>query len=84
MGGEGRAVGAGVAVTGDPLQGQVLRVGRQTHRAQHARDAPTSSTRVGANGGRDGGMEEEAGSRWEDGGSDGAEHRRDSSERQEK
>lgn len=34
IGGEGRAVGAGMAVAGDPLQRQELRVRRQTHPAQ--------------------------------------------------
>lgn len=66
VGGEGRAVGAGMAVTGDPLQRQVLRVRRQTHPAQQPRTHPRAAHASGR-------ME----------GSNGAEHRRDSSGRRE-
>lgn len=82
VGGEGRAVGAGMAVTGYPLQRQVLRVHRQTHPAQQRHTHAQHSRRGEWTDGRaEGVREEEAGWREEDGGSDEAEHRRDSSRR---
>lgn len=70
VGGEGRAVGAGMAVTGDPLQRQVLGVRRQTHATRQ----PTHP-RAARGERREEGMEEEAGSRWEDEEAIKAEHR---------
>lgn len=62
VGGEGRAVGAGMAVTGYPLQRQVLRVHRQTHPARQRHTHAQHSRRGEWTDGRaEGVREEEAG-----------------------